>query len=341
MDDVEAHVPGPGQTHHGVEVGAVVVERRADAVDDLGDLDDVGIEQAQRVGVGQHQAGDAGVGLRAQVVDVDAPVRVGGQLHDLEARHRHGRRVGAVGRVGREHLAAVLAPVLVVGPRQQHPGELAVRAGGGLQADVIEAGDLRQRRLQVPHQLERPLRARRGPAAGAGGCDRAARRRARAGAGCASSCRSRADRSPSRGRSCAWTGRRSGARSRAPIPRAGGAGRSFGSAREGPRRAAAGRRAPGTGRPGGRRPPSGRSCAPDRAAAASARRPAAHRTEAPWWLCCSGCTSMPGSACRWFSSIGLTPAPPLSSAPACPPRPPRPRRAPRPGGRCRRASGAR
>ena len=52
-----------------------------------------------------------------------------------------------------------LAAVLVVGARQQHAGQLAVRAGGGLQRDVRQAGDLAQRALQVPHQLERALRA--------------------------------------------------------------------------------------------------------------------------------------------------------------------------------------
>ena len=50
---------------------------------DLGDLLDVGVEQAERVGVGQHQAGDVRVGLGAQVVEVDATVVVGGDLDDL------------------------------------------------------------------------------------------------------------------------------------------------------------------------------------------------------------------------------------------------------------------
>ena len=74
VDDVEAHVARPREPHHRVEVGAVVVERRADPVHDLGDLVDVVVEQAERVRVGQHQAGDVGVGLRAQVVEVDAAV---------------------------------------------------------------------------------------------------------------------------------------------------------------------------------------------------------------------------------------------------------------------------
>ena len=60
--------------------------------------------------------------------------------------------------VGREHLVARLPAILVEGARQQHAGELAVRPGGGLKRHVREAGDLRQRALQPPHQLERPLR---------------------------------------------------------------------------------------------------------------------------------------------------------------------------------------
>ena len=99
------------------------------------------------------------VGLRAQVLDVDAAVGVGRDLDDLEAGHRDRRRVGAVRGVGRQHLVARLAAVLVVGARQQHAGELAVRAGGGLQRDVRQTRDLCQRALQAPHQLERALRA--------------------------------------------------------------------------------------------------------------------------------------------------------------------------------------
>ena len=80
-------------------------------------------------------------------------------LTTLQAGHRDGRGVGAVGGVGREDLGAGLAAILVVGAGEQDPGELAVRAGGGLQADVRQARDLAEGRLEVPHQLERALRA--------------------------------------------------------------------------------------------------------------------------------------------------------------------------------------
>ena len=99
------------------------------------------------------------VGLRAQVVDVDAAALVGPDLDDLVARHRHRRRVGAVRGVRGQDLGAELAAVLVVGARQQHARELAVRAGARLQRDVRQARDLAQRLLELPHQLQRALGA--------------------------------------------------------------------------------------------------------------------------------------------------------------------------------------
>ena len=50
--------PGPGLADDGVEVRAVVVDQPVDAVDQVADLADVRVEQPQRVGAGQHEAGD-------------------------------------------------------------------------------------------------------------------------------------------------------------------------------------------------------------------------------------------------------------------------------------------
>ena len=158
MDDVEAHVARPRDPHHGVEVGAVVVERRPHLVHDPGDLLDVRVEQPERVGVGEHQAGDVLVGLFAQIVEVHPAVGRRAELDHLVARHRHRGGVGAVGGVRRQHLAALLAAILVIGPREQQTGELAVRAGARLQRHVRQARDLGQGALQPPHQLERALR---------------------------------------------------------------------------------------------------------------------------------------------------------------------------------------
>ena len=158
VDDVEAHVAGPRDAHDRVQVGAVVVERGPRLVHDPRDLLDVAVEQAERVGVGQHQAGDVVGRLGAQVVEVHAAVLGRADLDDLVARHRHRRRVGAVRGVRREHLGLLLAAVLVVGAREQQAGQLAVRARARLQRHVRQPRDLRQRALEAPHQLQRALR---------------------------------------------------------------------------------------------------------------------------------------------------------------------------------------
>ena len=75
-----------------------------------------------------------------------------------EAGHRRRRRVGAVRRVGHDHLGPLgVAACRVVGADHQDAGQLAVRAGGGLERDRVHAADLDQPALQLPQQLERAL----------------------------------------------------------------------------------------------------------------------------------------------------------------------------------------
>ena len=161
VDDVEAHVAGPRDPADRVQVGAVVVEERARVVEDPRDLDDPLVEQPERRRVGQHQPGGALVDLRAQVVEVEVAARVGLDLLELVARHRHARRVRAVRGVGGDDRVALvaLAAVVEVGAHQHQPGQLALRAGGRLERDGGQAGDLGEDLLQVPHQLERALGA--------------------------------------------------------------------------------------------------------------------------------------------------------------------------------------
>ena len=258
VDDVEPHVARPRAAHHGVQVGAVVVERGARLVDHPGDLLDVAIEDAERVRVREHQRGDVVVELRAQVVEVHAAVVGRPELDHLVARHRHRGGVGAVRGVGREHLPPMLPARLVVRAREQHARQLALRPRRRLQRHVRQPGDLGQRPLELPHQLERALGPRQAPAAGAAARGRAAPPRARAASGCASSCTSRADRSPCRRGSCASTASCSGGRSPARRSPAAAAARSAGSAPAG-RRRRAGRRARAPRTPAAPRPTSRRS----------------------------------------------------------------------------------
>jgi hypothetical protein len=96
VDDVEPHVARAAAAHDRVQVCAVVVEGRPAGVDNPGDLGDVLVEDAERVRVGEHQAGDALVDLRAQVVQVHPTPLVGRNLHHLIAGHRHRRGVRPV-----------------------------------------------------------------------------------------------------------------------------------------------------------------------------------------------------------------------------------------------------
>jgi hypothetical protein len=89
---------------------------------------------------------------------MSTPPVVGAHLDHLVPGHRHGGGVGAVRRIGCEHLVPVLAAILVIGPGEQQAGQLAVRPRAGLQGDVRKAGDLAQRALEAVHQLERALR---------------------------------------------------------------------------------------------------------------------------------------------------------------------------------------
>jgi hypothetical protein len=52
-----------------------------------------------------------------------------------------------------------LAAVREVGPHEHEAGELALRPGGRLQRDRVEAADLGEDLLQAPHELECALRA--------------------------------------------------------------------------------------------------------------------------------------------------------------------------------------
>ena len=55
---VDAEIAGTRDAHQRVHVGAIHVEHGALRVQDLGHVDDVLFEHAERVGIGHHQRGD-------------------------------------------------------------------------------------------------------------------------------------------------------------------------------------------------------------------------------------------------------------------------------------------
>ena len=158
VDDVEAHVARPRDPADGVEVRAVVVHERAGAVEDLLDLLDVLVEEPERRRVREHQRRGVLVDLAAQVVDVDVAARVGLDVRHLVARHRHRRGIRAVRRVGDHDLAPLLAlaALLEVRAHEHQARQLALRAGGRLERDRVEAGHLGEDLLQPPLSSSAP-----------------------------------------------------------------------------------------------------------------------------------------------------------------------------------------
>ncbi len=85
VHDVDAEVAGAGLADERVHVGAVHVEQRALGVEDVGDLVDLGLEDADGGGVGEHERGGVFVDHALEFGDVDHALRVGLEVGDLVA----------------------------------------------------------------------------------------------------------------------------------------------------------------------------------------------------------------------------------------------------------------
>ena len=158
VHDVEPHVPGPAATEDRVQVGPVVVQEAADAVDRGGDLLDLLLEETERVRVREHQPGDRVVHELRERPHVDEPAGVGPDRHGVEPGQANAGRVRPVGRVRDDHPAPRLTSVLVERPHQQQARHLSAGAGGRLQRRPIHPGDRAEGALQPPQELQDALR---------------------------------------------------------------------------------------------------------------------------------------------------------------------------------------
>ncbi len=150
----------PGRTFadQRIHVRAVHVEQRALGVQQVGDLVDLLLEDAERVGIGEHQRGDIFVHLRFERRDVDHAGGVRLQVLDRIAAHRGGRRIGSVRRIRHQNFLARVALRLEIGAHQQDSCHLAVRAGCRLQRDGIHAGDFDELVAEHLDDAQRALR---------------------------------------------------------------------------------------------------------------------------------------------------------------------------------------
>ena len=203
---VHAEVAGPHLAHQRVHVGAVHVEQRALGVQNVGDLVNLVLEDAQRRGVGEHQRRSVFVHLAREGFEIDAAIGIRLEILDRVAADGRRGRVGAVRRVGNENLLARIALRLVPRARQQDARELAVRARRRLQRDRVHAGDFEQAALQQVENFQNPLRQRRRAGRDAPRPVPQCAPQIRSRAGCTSWCRSPADTCPDRWRSSTWRG---------------------------------------------------------------------------------------------------------------------------------------
>ena len=145
VDAVKSHVARADHTHHGVEVGTVVVAQATGLVNQAGDFQNVLIKDANGVGVGEHQTGSVIPQDLPKGLQIHAAVGGGGDVHHLIAAHGCSGGVGAVGRVRNDDLgAAVVAPGLMVLLDEQNASELAMGASGGLEGHIRHACDFTQ-----------------------------------------------------------------------------------------------------------------------------------------------------------------------------------------------------
>ena len=155
---VKAHVAGAGNAEQRVQIGAVHVDEAADVVHELRDFGDARFEQADRVGIGDHQRGDVGVEHLLQAFHINEAVGSAGELDHFVTGDDDGGGIGAVGAVGDDDLATRLAVVLdVVGAEHEQRREFALRAGGGLERNGVHAADFGQRLGEIPLHLQRAL----------------------------------------------------------------------------------------------------------------------------------------------------------------------------------------
>jgi hypothetical protein len=157
---VHAEIAGTRDAHQRVHVGAIHVEQRALAMQDFGSLDDARFEDAQRVGVGDHQAGHIFRDGFFERGEIQQAVLVGADVLDHVTGDGRSGGVGAVRGIRNQDFLARIALLFEQGADEQDAGQFALRAGGGLQRDGVHAGDFEQRGFEMRHDLHGALRER-------------------------------------------------------------------------------------------------------------------------------------------------------------------------------------
>ena len=155
MHHVETEIAWSRNAGECVHVGAVAINETAARMHQPHHLSDVLLEQPERVGVGDHDAGNGVVAGDAYRLKVYIAACVGWQFHRSETRHGGRSWVGTMGGVGDENARALyIAALAVIGAHNQKAGEFALRTGRRLQRYAGKATNLGQPLLQLEHKCE-------------------------------------------------------------------------------------------------------------------------------------------------------------------------------------------
>ncbi len=76
VHDVDAEVSRPRDAHQRVHVGPIHVDEPAARVNNLHNFRDIGFKNPERIGIGQHDAGDFGIHGALEIGEVDAALRI-------------------------------------------------------------------------------------------------------------------------------------------------------------------------------------------------------------------------------------------------------------------------
>ncbi len=155
VDDVHPEIARAGHAGQRVHVGPVPVDQPPAAMDQLDDLHHMLLKEAERVGIGQHQASHRLITDLLHGIEVHIAAIIRRQLDHLQPTHGSGGGVGSVSRVGNQDFGPLLIlPITMIGLDHKDARELPVGACGRLQGRRGKPADLLKPFLQFVHQLQ-------------------------------------------------------------------------------------------------------------------------------------------------------------------------------------------
>ena len=125
-------------------------------MDRVGNRLHVALEQAAGIGIGDHDACDIRAEPGLERFQIDAPVRIGGNVLHTVARKGGRGRIGPVGAFGHQDDFARIALGFQRGADAENAAQFAMRPRLGAHRDAVHAGELDQPMRQLVHDLERP-----------------------------------------------------------------------------------------------------------------------------------------------------------------------------------------